>query len=305
MPWLIYPKVNGKFYGYLMDGILTGAVFFIILCILIYQVYRSKNSKLANGVILFFSFAMALIAWNKYYQCELEKTTYSTDNPLYAAASAGFTQGIGLYVLGWSSLALFLSTLLHLYERRNSVDIFSQIKNSINFKDKIAWSVSILVFCFSSYFIYDNFSNKIVSWDAKNLTPVLTTNMEKMGSALRNEQYLEFLKYNHPLMIQSIGGQNKMIELLQNTMSELKRVGTNIESIELDEISEIQQSGKNDIQALTYQNIKYTGSNQKDRQKVLAVSENGGDNWYFITIQNKTLAEVKKIFPSLNPQFKF
>ena len=304
MPWLIYPKVNGKFYGYLMDGLLTGAVFFIILCILIYQIYRRKSSKLLNGVILFFSFAMTLIAWNKYYKCELEKTTYSTDNPIYSAMSAGFTQGIGLYVLGWSSLALFLVTLLHLYEIKNKTDIFSQLKNSSIFSKKIIWSTTVLVLCILTFFLINQFYNK-KSWNTQNLTPVLNQNMVKMGSALRNEQYLEFLKYNHPLMIQSIGGQNKMIELLQNTMRELKKVGTNIESIELDEISEIQQSGKNDIQALTYQNIKYTGSNQKDRQKVLAVTENGGDNWYFITIQNKTLAEVKKIFPSLNPQFKF
>jgi magnesium-transporting ATPase (P-type) len=132
--------------------------------------------------------------------------------------SAGFTQGIGLYVLGWSSLALFLVTLLHLYEIKNKTDIFSQLKNSSIFSKKIIWSTTVLVLCILTFFLINQFYNK-KSWNTQNLTPVLNQNMVKMGSALRNEQYLEFLKYNHPLMIQSIGGQNKMIELLQNTMS--------------------------------------------------------------------------------------
>ena len=306
MPWLHYPKGNGVIYGYLVDGIVTGFVFFLILLYSLLTLKKRHFNSIFSFIIAGLGFLMAVASYSYILELEAEKLNFKTENPMIAIATAGFHQGIGIYIFGIAGLGVFLTILLHyLFKVFNTKSTISnQFSNNANIVIKYGTYLVIIILIASMFFAL--FKNKNQNITQDSVRTEITKEISGMGKALANGDYNSFIDYNHPVMIQSYGGREKAISLIQAAMDELKSSGTTIRDVSLADIYDIKYEADN-IQAIITQQVIFdeNGKDKKEIQKMIAVSEDGGANWHFININGKTKAEMFKFFPVLNPNLKF
>lgn len=306
MPWMHYPKGNGIIYGYLGDGIVTGFVFFLILLYALITLRKRLLHSIFSFIIAGLGFLMALLSYSKIQEIEAEKLNFKTENPMIAIATAGFHEGIGIYIFGIAGLGVFLTIIAaFLYKffnsKSNDADNFSE-NNSIILK-YTGYLIIIAMIAVSMIFLLENKNNAVSKESIRN---EIKDQVSIMGKALTKGDYNTFVAYNHPVMIQSYGGKEKTISLLRSTLDELKKSGRSIQDVSLAEIYDMTHDGKK-IQAIITMKVIYSGTeNEKTEiQKMIAVSDDGGANWHFINIDGKTKAEMLKFFPDLNPNLKF
>lgn len=249
---------------------------------------------------------MAVVSYSKIQELEAEKLNFKTDNPMIAIATAGFHQGIGIYIFGIAGLGVFLTILVaYLYKvySNKSIDTNQSLDGYNLILKYVRYLIILAMLIISLVFIFEN-KHKVIS--KESLRTVMTNQVEIMGKALARGDYNSFIEYNHPVMIQSYGGKEKTISLLRSTMEELKKTGTSIKDVSLSDIYDIVYEGKN-IQAIITMKVIYSGTqNEKTEiQKMIAVSDDGGTKWHFINIEGKTKAEMLKFFPYLNQNLKF
>ena len=106
-------------------------------------------------------------------------------------------------------------------------------------------------------------------------------------------------------MVEAFGGKNMMIRLLQANADAFKENNTKVLSITFGEILDIQKSNQ-DIQILVTQEILFDTKERqiKENQKLIAIQEFDSDDWYFVSINKKSKAEIKEMFPNLNNKLK-
>lgn len=306
LPWLHYPKNDGVFYGYLGDGVFTGFLFLLILVFSIY-VYRKKQfPTIASLIFGVMGLLLAFLAYSKIENIEAEKIDFTTNNPIISSVSAGFHQGIGIYVFGIAGLIVFLSILFGwLYQQYGSSS--QKEKASPDNRRKVfkyaVGAILAVVILFAGYLMLKPGTESVNEGEFEQ---VFKKDLKTMGRALMDENYNAFIEYNHPIMIQSYGGRAKLLEILHVSMNEMKLSGRSIKDVRFSKLIDIKRSG-NDIQAIINQTmtVSQNGLDQNQIQKMLVVSDNGGANWYYINIEGQTKDEIIKIFPYLIEELKF
>ncbi|MBK9257618.1 MAG: hypothetical protein IPM42_19335 [Saprospiraceae bacterium] len=305
MPWIYFPKSNISYYGYKADGFLTAIVFLIILII---SVLNFKRPSLSGFSAFFTTIMGALMAFLSYYKLvEFEKSAlnFNFENPMVGAAFAGAQAGIGVYIFGIAGAGVFLTAMFMIYNNKtiatkeNGQHAFEKNKTKFYLSTLILITIASLAFYFFR-------NNSIKPINAETLQPVLSAEIENMGKALFEANYSEFVDYNHLIMVQSLGGKDKMIEMVQSSMEGLKESGTILKDISLSDIYDIRKEGRN-VQVVMTQVLLYenNGIENTEIQKMLAVSEDNMNSWKFINITGKTKAEMKVFFPSLNKDLQF
>jgi hypothetical protein len=305
MPWLHYPKAGGVFYGYMVDGVLTGFLFLIILVFSLVVYRKQRFPTIASIIFGLLGLLLAFWSYDNIRDMEAEKINFTTNDPVISAVSAGFHQGIGMYVFGIAGLGVLLTLLFGWLLQRTRKSKTEGSEKALNRKMLIYVGAVVLIGAIIfSVFKWGLPENNTLS--KEELEKTFTRDIKIMGTALINRDYNKFIKYNHPIMIQSYGGRSHLYEILDVTRNELDMAGTEIKEVRFDKILDLQKSG-NDIQAVLLQTLTLTQNNQEQVQiqKMLAVSEDGGANWYYINIEGKTKDEIKQEFPALNEKLKF
>lgn len=304
MPWLHFPKNGVIFYGYLADGLLTG--FFFISC-LIYLLATSKNehiNKIVLAIMAILGLVLAFGAYTKIKDINLEKLTFTSDDPLIISMSAGFHEGIGIYVFGIAGLAMCIAAMLSLINDlldRSGVKIHSK-----GIMDR-PYLVSTLVLLITASLTWVVATNSLDSTPKKEeLQASISKSVDSMASAFINQNYDHFISYTHPIMLQSIGGVEKTVALLRSTNETLKERDTKVSKIVFSDLYDIENDGQT-IQALVSQKVTYeSGEGSKDElQKMIAISEDRGKSWKYINIGDNTKVEMTKLFPVINPNLEF
>ncbi len=305
MPWLHYPKSGAVFYGYVGDGLITGTIFLLSLLYLIFTWKRTKLSLWPTVMIGITGFMLAINAYYKIQNINLEKLNYVSDNPLFSSISAGFYQGIGIYVFGIAGLGLFVTALfdlvLRMFVQNNIINIEAITHRS---KSLMIWVSIILVTAGIAVLFVGSFMKSKPSED--EIKSGLSSGISAMGDALKNERYDEFITYTHPAMLQNIGGVKKTIELLKATNQSLIENSTKIKNVTISDVHDIQYDQQT-IQAIVTQKVSYdiSGKQKDEMQKLIAISNDQGKSWKYINIGGKSREQMIKLFPLINSNLKF
>lgn len=155
--------------------------------------------------------------------------------------------------------------------------------------------VSLISFLFIAAFFINAYGQ------VKDASQNLKQQAGKMGVAFINGDYKSFAGYTYPMILQSVGGSSKMIEVLNKTTYEMKAKGMSFSNITFDEPSKIVKSGK-ELQATIAQHteIKFSQGRLVSTSTLIAVSANNGISWTFIDTSNKDMATLRKALPNLS-----
>lgn len=298
MPWLHYPKSNTIFYGYVADGIITGFMFFIAL-VLSFFIYRKNHfTPLLTLPLILIGGWMTIVSWNAHRNIKIEQLNNTNNNPIVGILSEGYHLGIGPYMVGVSGLMLLITSILgYIFQSK-------QITNKNQKTPLTIISVSLISIMVLGYFYF--FNPSISSSTENAIKSKISEDLNKMGLAMNNEDYKVLLDYTHDNIIRSVGSKENIINVIKASIAELKSKQTSVEKIALLEIHDIQKSG---LQIQTYftQEVQYNigGKTQKTIQKIIGDSNDNGNTWKYIQIDNKSREEILKIFPQLNTKLKF
>lgn len=298
LPWVHYPKGNANLYGYAGDGLITGFLFFVVTILSLFEIIKKKDFsaiKIASGII---GLLMLILAVNNIFEIEHQKTNFETDNPFIGAAFAGFTQGTGLYVLGIAGLGVFLFNLFGFLGHRANQESTQNKKLSIY----IPLGIIVLV---AGIFI----GNRLLTGSAPSadrMSAIFKKDVEAMGQCLITEDYDCFIRYNHPMIVQSYGSKEKMKDLLSQMMRGYKEYQGQYKKIAFVDVGQIESAGRN-IQAVINQEVTLDkhGEQVTEHQKVLAVSEDNGTTWHYINLTGTDKEKISRFYPELNKKLNF
>jgi hypothetical protein len=136
----------------------------------------------------------------------------------------------------------------------------------------------------------------------RNASERLTMQANSMGTAFIDGHYKTFADYTYPLILKSIGGTSKMIEVLNKTTIDMKSKGMTVGSITFDLPSKILRSDK-ELQSTIAQHTEIRLAHERivSTSTLIAISNDNGLNWTFIDTSNKDMAILRKLLPNLSP----
>lgn len=298
MPWIYYPKPDMSLAGYVGDGIIV-ILFFIVT--LIIDLVSLKSKKQGGIFALSFPIVTGIISGSmaifKILSLKKENGGFVSENYAVNNAISNYEVGYGLYVLLLASILLILFKVISLKTIQNEGS-----KRRVSITSGI---VAILALICGCYFYYSNYANSSVDQDQVKIS--IEQALDKMGESLLDGDYETFISYNHPIMISSMGGKEKMKDLVLSTTEELTKRNNQILSINFSELETIHRQGSN-YQALVYQDVVFNnaGNEKVEHQKMIAVSEDGGSSWTFINVSNgKPANEIRRLYPQLHNAIEF
>ncbi len=127
------------------------------------------------------------------------------------------------------------------------------------------------------------------------------THFDNMSNALISKRSDQFVEYMHPILYQSIGGRDKMIELMTALYEDVEIKESKI-------IKVLKTETRGDIiQTLLMQRfIIINGSEEViSSNQSFAFPYDGGRTWSFAGIEDRTFDEMKKILPELFEELRY
>jgi len=156
--------------------------------------------------------------------------------------------------------------------------------------------LSFLTFLFSIAFIFTTYGQ------SKDAVQNMTAQAGKMASAFLQGDYKTFAHYTYPLIVSSMGGADKMAEVLGKGAAGMKAQGITFSKITFDKPSNIVKAGK-ELQSTIAQHteIKLKEGRLVTTSTLIAFSQDNGANWTFIDTSNKDMQTLRKVLPNLSP----
>ena len=263
-----------------------------------------KKYKLPTYLIAIIGLLGCLLSFMCYYKMidmAFQQKNFSSDNILLATAMAGVKLGSGVYLTGITGVGILLTAVgIFIEQVLYKKTTLATLETGRYYKIVVGFLLIIGI----SLFAWIGVNNRPV--EDSIVKSSIESEVLQMGNALSQADYDKFVEYNHVIMVNSMGGEAKMKELIDDTMNGLKEKGTIIKSIKIKNIADIQQDGES-IQALLTQSVIFDtyGNESVDDQKMIAVSEDKGKSFQFINVTNKSKADIIKFFPDLNENLKF
>ena len=299
LPWLYFPKVNDSLYGSVGDGVVTGFIFFIVLLLMFRSIYKGNASRISKISTISLLTLNLLIYINKIIKFRLSKENYDIENPMLASAVSGYELGIGVYLLGLSSVISIFACLNYFYSSKSSSTNSTESKSKWLVAFAIVSLFTLILFSFPGLINQEKHASDV------DIESTIRMKIEQMGEAFIKEDFDTFIAFNHPSMVQAFGGKRMMTEMLHSNASAFRENNTKVLSIKYGEILDIQKT-QSDLQAIVTQEIVFntTQGQIKENQKLLAIQEFASGEWHFVSIQNKSKEEIKTIFPQFNSKLK-
>jgi hypothetical protein len=136
-------------------------------------------------------------------------------------------------------------------------------------------------------------------------TVTLKKQADIVAKAMVNGDYVTVVEYMHPKVIQSAGGKQKMLQMMNAGMEQMKAQGISIQSATVGEPGKFYKAGT-EIHCLIPNNIRIKTPNSSivTHSNLLAISQDGGKNWTFLDLNKGTIASIPKLFPNFNKDLK-
>ena len=137
---------------------------------------------------------------------------------------------------------------------------------------------------------------------AQNQNTIIKIQAMEMAKALQKKDFTSFTRYMHPKVIQMAGGTARMIEKMDTINTVAKQFGAEIKRILIGNPTNI-INYKKELQVTLPQTTEMkTGfGNLTLETTLVAISTDGGKNWYFIDTSVYDIQDVKKVLPDLSP----
>ena len=122
-----------------------------------------------------------------------------------------------------------------------------------------------------------------------------------MGQAFLKADYQTFARYTYPALLSAMGGENRMVATLTQTVSDMGAKGMTFSSIIVNSPTKIVKSG-NELQCTLQQHttIKLTNGRAVATSTLIAISKDGGKDWLFVDTSNKDAAAMRKALSNLS-----
>ena len=306
LPWLYYPKSDISIYGYMSDGLISGIIFFVILLLTSFSIFKKKLSWTYLIITTLLLIAAIVLSYSKHIGIEAEKITYATDIPTIAIATAGFHQGIGIYLSGIAGLASLIVLVAALFDQRVQNKAKLNDQRFIPGRRSVILSSLALILTAVIVIIFFRLDSRNNGDQLESIETQFSEDVKKMGNALANEDYQTFIDFSPPILIQNFGGRESMLEIIEKPYNELKSSGVRVKGVKLLRILEVQRSG-DFFQAIIEQEVRLEkhGKNNSLFQKMLALSEDGGETWHYLNIENSDREEIERFYPNLLDDITF
>ncbi len=121
---------------------------------------------------------------------------------------------------------------------------------------------------------------------------------DKMGKLFLAGEHEKFAAFMYPKAVAKIGGREKIVKILTDGQTQMNNQGVKFKNVEFDRPTDILEKDKT-LQCIIPQLITMNvrGGTLKSRASLFAISENNGDNWFFIDVSKKTVDQVKSLIP--------
>ncbi len=136
-----------------------------------------------------------------------------------------------------------------------------------------------------------------------NLTTKLLEQADDMGRKFVAKDYAGFLKYSHPKVVKSMGGEKKMIADTAKEMESLEKEGVTILSVKFGVPDKIIIVG-DELQCTLPEMIEMqiVGGKLTTTTTLIAISSDKGVSWYFLDTSGNNLYSMKMLLPNLSDE---
>ena len=123
----------------------------------------------------------------------------------------------------------------------------------------------------------------------------------KMINFMIEKDYENLSRFTYPVIIEWMGGKEKMINLISKEMQRIEDQGVVFLELSIGEPEKLYEAGK-EIHCLVPQKVILENENGKiiSSSHLLAVSVDLGENWYFVDTAQLTSENVTVLFPKFN-----
>lgn len=150
-----------------------------------------------------------------------------------------------------------------------------------------------------------SYANAMAQSDDVQLTTKMLETADDMGQKFIAKDYKGFLKYSHPAVIKSMGGEQKMYTRTVDEIKAIQEAKISFISIKFGVPSKIVKAG-NELQSIIPQMIEMNvpGGRQTNFTSLIAISPDNGNKWYFLDTAGNNLQTMKLLVPSLSDELE-
>lgn len=125
-----------------------------------------------------------------------------------------------------------------------------------------------------------------------------------MGQSFLDKDYDTFASYTYPKVMQTMGGKDNMIKNLKRSFDGFANEGIVFLKMDYSAPSKIVTVEDGSMQCTLIQMIemKVKGGKLTSQSCLLAISENKGENWYFLDTSGYNHPTMKTLIPNLSDE---
>jgi len=151
-------------------------------------------------------------------------------------------------------------------------------------------------------FLYLILSLAYVAGYPQNHETVIKTQAMEMAKAMLNKDFDNFIKHIHPKLIELGGGKEKMRPYMDTMSVKMKAFGAEIKKITIGHPYKVIEYNK-ELQSTLPQTteVSFLSGSIVVETTLIAISQDGGKNWYFVDTMMYKEKDLKKSLPDLSP----
>lgn len=121
-----------------------------------------------------------------------------------------------------------------------------------------------------------------------------------MGKAFVAKDYETMIDYMYKPAVEKLGGRDSLLSVMKLSLKQMANQGMVLNAITFGLPTDI-KSCNNSLQSIISQQITLTTPMGKVQStaSLLAISENGGDNWFYIDVTQKDIDQLVMLVPKI------
>lgn len=131
--------------------------------------------------------------------------------------------------------------------------------------------------------------------------PKVLIDAEKMAAALVDGDFKTFADYNYPKLLDQAGGKEKFVQALEADVIKQKERGDKFHKISVTNPSKTVECN-GELQCVLRQETTISFSGGKPftfASNLIAISTDKGKTWTFLNASDKSIDDVRKVFPNI------
>ncbi|HVM87789.1 MAG TPA: hypothetical protein VMT76_06340 [Puia sp.] len=139
--------------------------------------------------------------------------------------------------------------------------------------------------------------------EAQNLQTIIKTQAMEMAKSLIKNDFVSFIKYLPPKIIEYAGGQQKLKSTMDSTHQAMKQFGVSFKKIMIGNPGAI-ISYKKQLQCVVPQSTDLQSllGEMHIETSLVAISADNGRNWFFVDTNVYRADRLKSLLPDLSPR---